>query len=407
MTLVDLLEEIYFALSANKVRSFLTVLGIVIGISSVIAMVSIGQGAQGSIESSIESIGSNLLVVMPGVQKGVGMQVSSGRGSATTLTLDDAEAIRAEVSSIKQVAPNVSSRYQLTAKGNNTNASVIGTVAAYAEIRKVEIELGNFITEQNDNSTQKVAVLGSSIRDDLFGEESDPVGQSVKINKIEFKVIGVTKSKGGSGMDSSDNTVYVPLAAAQRFLSNSKNISQISVEAVDQNSMDLAKQDITNLLLIRHKIGDSANADFNIMSQSDIVNTASSVTSTFTILLACIAGISLLVGGIGIMNMMLTTVTERTREIGLRKAIGAKRNDISSQFLAEAIILTFLGGLIGVFFGWLIAYVVSKFFSVSTAVTWSSVFLAFGVSAVIGIVFGYYPASRAAKLNPIDALRYE
>lgn len=406
MEVFDLFEEIYFALSANKVRSFLTILGIVIGIGSVIAMVSIGQGAQGNIESSIESIGSNLLMVMPGMQRGPGTQVSSGRGSATSLTMDDVEAI-ADISTVKEVAPSTSGRYQVTAKGTNTNVSVIGTNNAYANVRKVEIDLGNFITDQNNESVQKVAVIGSTVRDDLFGEDSDPVGEIIKINKIEFKIVGVTKSKGGSSMDSSDNTVYVPLASAQRYLSNSKYISTISVEAVDQQSMTLAKEDITSLLLTRHKITDSASADFSVMSQTDIADTASSVTGTFTILLACIAGISLLVGGIGIMNMMLTTVTERTREIGLRKAIGAQRKDINMQFLMEAITLTFLGGVIGVLAGWLVAYVATKFFSVSTAVTWSSVFLAFGVSAFIGVAFGYYPANRASKLNPIDALRYE
>lgn len=407
MTIVDLLEEIYFALSANKVRSFLTVLGIVIGIGSVIAMVSIGQGAQGNIESSIESIGSNLLIVMPGAQRGAGMFVSSGRGSAQTLTMEDAEAIENEASAVAKVAPEISKRYQVTAKGNNTNVSVVGTTDVYPEVRKVEINSGSFITSQQLSSVQKVAVLGPSVRDDLFGEDVDPIGESIRINKIEFKVIGITESKGGTGMNNSDDTIYIPLAAAQRFLSGSKYLSTVSVEASSQEDMDLAKEEITSLLLSRHNISDSANADFSIMSQSDIISTASSVSSTFTNLLACIAGISLLVGGIGIMNMMLTTVTERTREIGLRKSIGARREDINRQFLMEAVTLTFLGGAIGVVAGWGAAFIATKFFSVSTAVSWFSVLLAFGVAAIIGVVFGYYPARRASRLNPIDALRYE
>jgi len=406
MTIFDLFEEIYFALMANRVRSFLTILGIVIGIGSVIAMVSIGQGAQGNIESSIQSVGSNLILVMPGAQKGVGMQVSSGQGSAQTLTQKDAEAI-AELASVRQVAPELSKRYQVTAKGTNTNVTVTGTMPSYAEVRKVETEFGSFISEQNVNSVQKVAVIGPTVRDDLFGEDAEAVGQSIKINKIEFKIIGVTKEKGGSGMSNADNIIYIPITSEQRFLAGDTYVTTVNVEAQNQDTMTETQQEITNLLLLRHKIADSADADFRIMSQSDIVAAASSMTSTFTVLLASIAGISLLVGGIGIMNMMLTTVTERTREIGLRKAIGAKGKDIRIQFLTEAIMLTFLGGLVGVFLGWALAYLISQFASLTTSVSWSSVFLAFGVSAAIGVVFGYYPASRASKFNPIDALRYE
>ncbi|EKD24077.1 MAG: hypothetical protein ACD_81C00114G0004 [uncultured bacterium] len=407
MTTADIFEETIAALSGNKVRSGLTMLGIVIGISSVIAMVAIGQGAQGSIQSSIQSIGSNLVLVMPGQQRGAGMQVSTGRGSARSLTQDDADAIGAEVALAQAVAPEISSRYQITSKGKNTNTSVVGTTAAYPSVRNVEIEQGSFITEQNIRSLSKVAVLGPITRDDLFGEDADAIGQTIRIKNIEFKVIGVTKEKGGSGFSNPDDTIFVPLSSAQRFLAGDTYVTTISVQAESADAMTEIQQQITDLLLARHNIADATLADFSIMNQADIISTASSVTQTFTILLAAIAGISLVVGGIGIMNMMLTTVTERTREIGLRKAIGAKRKDISAQFLVEAVLLTFIGGSIGIFLGWAVSFGVSYFNLVQTQVTLSSVLLAFGVSAGIGIVFGYYPARRAASLNPIEALRYE
>ncbi len=407
MTISDLLGETYSAISMNKARSGLTVLGIVIGIASVVAMISIGQGAQGQIEANIESIGSNLIIIMPGMQTGVGTQVRSGWGSAQTLTKEDAEAILATISLVKSVAPEISKRYQVTAKGTNTNTSVIGTVSSYPEVKNREIDIGSFISDQQVKNLSKVAVLGPTTRDDLFGEDTDPVGQKIRINKVDFTVIGVTKSKGGTGFGSQDDMIFVPLSTSQRFLSGDEYVSTINVQAKDQNSMAVAQQQITGLLLERHNISDPQMADFSILNQSDIVEAASSVTNTFTILLAAIAGISLIVGGIGIMNMMLTTVTERTREIGLRKAIGARNNDISSQFLTEAITLTFIGGIIGVILGWLVSFGITKFFDINTTVSMFSIILAFSVSAVIGIVFGYYPARRAASLNPIEALRYE
>ncbi len=403
----DLLQETYFALSANKARSGLTILGIVIGIGSVIAMVSIGQGAQGSIEASIQSIGSNLVLVMPGAQRGAGVQISAGRGSAQTLTQEDADAIQQEVILAKAVAPEISRRYQITAKGKNTNTQVVGTVASYINVRNIQIDSGSFISDQNIKSLSKVAVIGPTTRDDLFGVGANPIGQSIRINKVDFKVIGLTKTKGGTGFGSQDDIVFIPLATAQRFLAGDNYVTTISVEAGDQNSMATIQQEITNLLLQRHNISNPQMADFQIMNQADIVASASSITNTLTMLLASIAGISLIVGGIGIMNMMLTTVTERTREIGLRKSIGAKKRDISKQFLAESVMLTFLGGVIGVILGWIVSIAVSKFAGIATSISLQSVFLAFGVSAAIGIIFGYYPARRAAGLNPIEALRYE
>lgn len=407
MNVFDILQETYAALSANKARSCLTILGIVIGISSVIAMVSIGQGAQGSIQASIQSIGSNLVLVTPGTQRGPGFQVSSGRGSARTLTQGDADAIKKEITLAGAVAPELSGRYQITSRGKNTNTSVIGTTGAYPEVRNLEIDQGSFIAEQHLRGLSKVAVLGPTSRDDLFGEGADAVGQTIRIKKIEFKIIGVAKAKGGTGFGSQDDMIFIPLTSAQRFLAGDAYVSTISVQAADQESMSEVQQQITDLLLARHRISDPQLADFSTMNQSDIIAAASSVTQTFTILLAAIAGISLVVGGIGIMNMMLTTVTERTKEIGLRKAIGAKRRDINLQFLTEAVALTFLGGLIGVALGWSAAFAVTYFGLLQTQVSPSSVLMAFGVSAAIGIIFGYYPARRAASLNPIEALRYE
>lgn len=407
MTTLDILQETYTALSANKVRSGLTMLGIIIGISSVIAMVSIGQGAQGSIQSSIQSIGSNLIIVSPGVQRGPGSQVSGGQGSARSLTQADADAIAEEVALASAVSPELSGRYQVVSRGKNTNTSVLGSTPRYPIVRNVEMDEGNFITDQNLRSLSKVAVIGPTVKADLFGEDNDVIGQTLRIKGIEFKVIGVTKAKGGTGFSNQDDMIFIPLTSAQKFLAGDDYVTSISVQAQDSESMSAVQQNITDLLLERHNIKDPALADFSTFNQADIVAAASSVTQTFTILLGAVAGISLLVGGIGIMNMMLTTVTERTREIGLRKAIGAKRHDINVQFLVEAILLTFTGGLIGVVLGWLISFLVSYFGILQTSVSTGSVLLAFGVSAFIGIVFGYYPARRASRLNPIQALRYE
>jgi putative ABC transport system permease protein len=403
--IIDLFKETLWSLTGNKVRSSLTMLGIVIGIASVIAMVAIGQGAQNSIAKSIESIGSNLIIVMPGAARGSG--ISQGRGSAETLTMEDVDAISTQVSDVAAVAPEVSRRYQITAGANNTNTQVVGTLPAYTDVRNVQIDLGSFLNAQQVQASSKVAVLGATARDDLFGADVNPVGQSIRINGINFTVIGVTVLKGGTGFNNPDDYVYVPITTDQHYLAGNNYVSDISIAATSADTITAAQQEVTDLLLARHKISDPTAADFNIMNQADIISTASSVTSTFTTLLASIAGISLLVGGIGIMNMMLTTVTERTREIGLRKAVGVKRLYINLQFLAEAVVLTFLGGFIGIILGWIASIVASHFLSLTTEVSLSAVLLAFGVSAGIGIIFGFYPARRAAALSPIEALRYE
>lgn len=411
MRFTDLIEETYLSLSANKSRSFLTILGIVIGIGSVIAMISIGQGASQSVTSRVESLGTNLLVIRTGRQRSVGSVVRSAMGSASTLKTEDVQAIRSTVSGIKAVSATVSSQKQVTAKGTNTNTSINGIDEYYFAMKSVEIDMGTNFTSSQINSKAKVAILGPTVSETLFGEgvmADAVIGQKIKISSIEYTVIGVTKAKGGTGMGSSDDLIYIPLGTAQQYITgSSKYVTNINVQVADATMMDTVEADITTLLLTRHKIKNSDNADFSIMNQADMLSAMTSVTGTLTLLLGAIAGISLVVGGIGIMNMMLTTVTERTREIGLRKSLGANNSDISWQFLAESVALTFSGGIVGIIVGWFASWLITKLSGTATTVTSGSVMLAFGVSALIGIVFGYYPARRAAKLDPIEALRYQ
>lgn len=402
MRLTDIANETYSALSANKARSGLTMLGIIIGIASVIALVSIGNGAKASIQSSIEGLGSNLLTILPGVvQPGRGV-VSSGRGSAQTLKNADADLL-ATLDGVAAVSPEDTRRFQIVADGNNTNTTVNGATSAYATVHNTDVAEGSFISDANDRSIGRQAVIGATVATDLFADQ-DPIGKTIRINKVNFTVIGLLTAKGGAGFTGPDDMVFVPLSTMQKILSGDDYLSTISVSVTDKNQMNVVKDAATNALLDQHHVAD---ADFSIISQEDILGTLSTVINTFTLFLAAIASISLLVGGIGIMNMMLTTVTERTKEIGLRKAIGAKRADINLQFLSEAVMLTFIGGFFGVVLGWLISFIVTSTGIVATQVSLSSVLLAFGVSAGIGIIFGYYPARRAGMLNPIDALRYE
>ena len=403
MRTIDLLEETYAALSANKARSGLTILGIVIGISSVIAMISIGTGAQKSIQGSIEGLGTNLLTILPGVvQPGRGI-VSSGRGSAETLKPADIDIIE-RIDGVDSVSPESSRRFQVVAdNGNNTNTTVSGLTETYLTMRNLEIADGSFISAENVRSLGRQAVLGATVAKDLFPDD-EPLGKSVRINGTLFRIIGVLKAKGGVGFSGPDDMVIVPLTTMQKILSGTDSYSTVTVKVADKDRMNDVQAEITTALADKHNVDEP---DFSIISQQDILGTLTTVIQTFTLFLASIAGISLLVGGIGIMNMMLTTVTERTKEIGLRKAVGAKAADISMQFLVEAVALTLVGGGIGIALGWLVAYGVNLSGVVKTSVSLSSVLLAFGVSAFIGIIFGYYPARRASRMNPIDALRYE
>ena len=403
----ELVRESFSTLALNKVRTGLAMLGVVIGIGSVIALVSLGQASQRSIEDQIKTLGSNLLTVSPGAQRSGGVRGAAGGGQ--TLTYDDAKAIitSPQITTVKKVSPEYSGREQIVAGRNNTNTQVAGVTPEYTEVRNVSVSSGFFISQQNLDGMSKVAVLGPQTAVDLFGEGVDPVGKDIRIKGLTFRVVGMTVSKGGSGFMNQDDRVYVPLTTAQKQLFGVDYLSSISIEVVNQDFMIEAQNQVGYLLLNRHKLNDPEQADFSIMSQADIIGTVTEVTGTFTALLSGIAAISLIVGGIGIMNIMLVTVTERTREIGLRKALGAKKKIINAQFLLEAVMVTFVGGLIGIVLGVGAAYAISSSMGLPFALSAPSILLAFGVSAVIGVLFGWYPAQKAANLQPIEALRYE
>lgn len=403
MILTDLVHEAYTALAANKVRSGLTMLGIVIGIASVIAMVAIGNGAKAQIQSSIEGLGSNLVIILPGVvQPGRGI-VSAGRGSAQTLDNDDIKVLR-DLEGVAGISPELSRRFQIVSQtGNNTNTTVNGVWADYLDLHNLSLADGNFISESAVRGLGREAVLGATVATDLFGED-EVVGKTIRINHTTFRVVGVLTKKGGFGFSGPDDMVIVPLSTMQKILTGVDYLSTLSLSIQNKDEIKSIQQAATDALIAKHRV---TEPDFSVISQEDILGTLSTVVNTFTLFLASIASISLVVGGIGIMNMMLTTVTERTREIGLRKAIGAQRRDINKQFLLEAVILTLIGGVVGILLGWGLAFTVTLLGIVQTKISLGSVVLAFGVSAAIGIIFGYYPARRAAGLNPIDALRYE
>lgn len=406
MELTELFSSAVEALLLNKTRTALAMLGIIIGIGAVIALVSLGQAGQQAVQSQIQSLGSNLLTVIPGsTQAGA---VRGALGSTTTLTLEDATALAnsPRVTSISEVSPEVSRRAQVTAGRNNTNTSIIGATAPYPTVHNVTLAEGSFISTIDTAGMRTIAVIGPTTATNLFGP-ADPVGQIIRINRIPFTVIGETASKGGSGFGNQDDTIFIPLSTAQKRVFGIDYLTSIALSAKNADVMTDAENQAGYLLLARHKLSDPTQADFSIFSQQDILGAASQVTGTFTALLSGIAAISLLVGGIGIMNIMLVTVIERTREIGLCKALGARDSWVVWQFLIESILLTLCGGLARMVLGISLSLIISLLIHLPFTISLFSIVLAIGVSGGIGILFGWYPAQKAASLSPIEALRYE
>lgn len=406
MSYRELVTSALTALKSNVLRTLLTMLGIIIGIASVILIVSLGAGATQTITNQISSFGTNLVVVIPG---SLSQGPSSGLGAVKTLTPEDGEAILSggRVVNVAALSPLVSKPTKAVAGGVDVQTTVQGVAASYQTIQTVDIVQGEFLTQDHEQGLARVAVLGSDIATDLFGEGAEPVGKSIKLDNRSFRVIGVAAPKGGSPISNPDESVYIPYTTAMKILLGQNHVQTLMVQAEDPKLIEQTMEDINTLLLERHKIADGDDSDFSLRSSKDALATLDTVTGLLTTLLAGIAGISLLVGGIGIMNIMLVTVTERTKEIGLLKSIGAKRKDILTQFLIESVVLTLVGGSIGIVLGIILAYIITQIVNIPFIVEISSIFLAVGVSAVVGIGFGLYPAQRAAKLSPIDALRYE
>ncbi len=393
------------ALRRNKLRTSLTALGIIIGVASVVAMVAVGNGAQARIESQVSALGQNLLTVFAGSRRSAG--VNSGLGSASTITLADADAIAREVPDVAAVSPEVSSSAQAIANGRNWSTSIVGESPDYLKIRDWKLEIGSMFTDHEVRAAAKVAVIGSKTAHELFGP-LNPVGQTVRVKNIPFVIIGQLSSKGaGMGGQNQDDRIVIPYTTAMKRITGEKYLRSINLQIAGASRMDAAQQQITSLLRQRHRLSEGRDDDFNIMNQKEIADTVNSISQIITLLLGAIAGMSLVVGGIGIMNIMLVSVTERTREIGIRIAVGAQPGDILLQFLIEAITLSLLGGVIGVLAGIGASRLVEMFADFHAVVSTSSILLAFGVSFAIGVFFGFYPARKAAALNPIDALRYE
>ena len=396
------------ALGRNKMRSFLTALGIIIGVGAVISMVSIGEGAKHGVEDRFASMGTNLLFVSPGSRSRGG--VHSGFGGFNTLKPEDAVAIEQQCDAVQYTSPSVSTRAQTVYGNKNWNTSIQGTGAMYPEVRNWPVEQGTYFDESQVRTAAKVCVLGSEVKKSLF-EDEDAIGQIVRVKSIPFRVIGVLKSKGESGgWFNRDDMMTVPYTTVMKRLTGQEYISSIDISAVSATRTEEAQTQIEELLRIRHRIAPGADDDFQVRNMAEIAEGAAQATQIMTILLGSIASISLLVGGIGIMNIMLVSVTERIREIGIRMAVGAQQKDILLQFLTEAVVLSVLGGLIGVLFGVglskLLVYV-KTFSQFKTAVSPGAIILAFVFAASVGIFFGFYPARKASRLDPIEALRYE
>lgn len=408
MQIGNILKESIVSLLLNKGRTFLTTLGIIIGIFSVIVMMAVGNGVSKSIKSSIESMGSNLLIIIP--------ITNSNSPSSKIINFEDLTFLRNNLDNIRAITGEIMIGSKISYKNKDNYATIVGVDKDYHIVRNLSVEYGSEISSGDVFASNRVAIIGKTVFLNLFGDgvvsdiqKSDVIGQTIKIKDQQFTIIGVSESKGASGISDSDNQIFVPITTLSRYYTGNKNLSLISVSVADIDSIDSVSEDIDTILRDRYNIKDDIDLNFQTINQSEMIEQTSAILDTVTLFLSAIASISLLVGGIGIMNMMLTSVTERTREIGLRKAIGAKNSDIRIQFLLESVILTLIGGIIGVSLGVLITSVINKYFSdyITAVVTMDSVMLAFGVSSFIGIIFGFYPAYRASKLNPIDALRYE
>ncbi len=394
------------ALVRNKLRAFLTMLGIIIGVASVIAMLAIGEGSKENIRNEMSSMGTNMVMVMPNFQRRGG--VSLGASGSMALKYSDVEAIRTDAASVSSVSPEVRASGQVIYSNQNTQTTIYGVTEEYLKIRKLEILSGRIFNPTELKGMSKVCVLGQTVVTNLFGAGADPVGLTIRIQKLPFLVIGVLKDKGESGMgQDQDDLILAPYTTVQRRLAAIDYINGIYASATTEAKSAKAIAEITETLRRTHKLKESADNDFRVMSQSELIATVSSITDMLTILLGAIAGISLLVGGIGIMNIMFVSVTERTREIGLRMSIGGRGKDILKQFLVESILLSILGGSVGVVFGYIIAKGAGSLMNIVPIVQVQTVVLAFTVCFAIGVFFGWYPARKAANLNPIDALRYE
>ncbi len=393
------------ALCRNKLRSSLTALGIIIGVGSVVAMVAVGNGAQARIESQVAALGQNLLTVFAGSRRSGG--VNTGSGSASTITLADADAIAREVTEVVGLSPEVSSSAQAIANGRNWSTSIVGESPDYLQIRDWKLVSGSMFTAREVRAAAKVAIIGSKTAHELFGP-LNPVGQSVRVKNIPFTIIGLLESKGaGMGGANQDDRIIIPYTTAMKRITGERYLRSINLQVANAARMEVVQQQVTSLLRQRHRRSAGKEDDFNIFNQKETADTVGSISKIITLLLGAIAGISLLVGGIGIMNIMLVSVTERTREIGIRIAVGAQPGDIRLQFLIEAITLSLFGGLLGALVGFGASRLIGLVADFKAVVSIGSILLAFGVSSGIGIFFGFYHAHKAAALDPIDALRYE